>query len=145
MCLLSVSVVNQMCWSPSWFSSQPPSGSITIEPRALFTPQTAQHPDNLLTVLQSTWKWLFYCPPSSRCDPFVLLFIVWSTFTVCRESVFCIVSIFRDFPSSPLPPIHLHVCLLANENCQLPAFVGPTNMMWCFFPFILYHKLYVAY
>lgn len=42
------------------FSSQPPSGSLTIEPGALFTPQTAQHPDNLLTRLQTTWKRLFY-------------------------------------------------------------------------------------
>lgn len=42
------------------FSSQAPSDSITIEPGALFTPQTAQHPDNLLTMLQPTWKRLFY-------------------------------------------------------------------------------------
>lgn len=42
------------------FSSQPPSGSRTTEPGALFSPQTSQHPENLLTRLQTTWKWLFY-------------------------------------------------------------------------------------
>ncbi len=127
------------------FSSQPPSGSITIEPGALFTPQTAQHPDNLLTMLQPTWKRLFYGQYQAVVIPLCGFLWFLSTFTVCRESGICVASIFRDFPSSPLPSIRLHVCLLANENCQLPASVGTTNMMWCFFPFILYHKLYVAY